>query len=167
MWWMCVRGVAGCVSGGLCALAPCVTVSFLDEAPAPYNPPRTAILLLPSLNPPPIRTHPHSLTHSVKAFVGGPLSNSSTALNVLGRLEHARGDYEAAASLYTRALTLRPNDSALFQNLGGAYASQGEHQMAFASFQRAIDLDPEDRYTYLKLGMMYESLGAWGPVVAW
>lgn len=85
-------------------------------------------------------------------------SVSALLLNVLGRLEHDAQNFKAASDLYTQALTLQPNSSTIFQNLGAAFASQGEHQLAFASFQRAIDLNSNDRYTYFKLGMMYEQL---------
>ncbi|EWM30007.1 tetratricopeptide repeat family protein [Nannochloropsis gaditana] len=85
-------------------------------------------------------------------------SGSALLLNVLGRLEHDAQNFKAASDLYTQALTLQPNSSTIFQNLGAAFASQGEHQLAFASFQRAIDLNANDRYTYFKLGMMYEQL---------
>ena len=85
-------------------------------------------------------------------------STSALVLNILGRLEHDAQNFKVAGDLYTQALTLQPNSSAIFQNLGGAFASQGEHQLAFASFQRAIDLNVNDRYTYFKLGTMYEQL---------
>lgn len=99
----------------------------------------------------PLSLSNHTLTHTQGA-------KSALALNLLGRLKHDARDFAAAGDLYTKALAAAPNDSAVFQNLGGAFASQGEHQLAFASFQRAIDLDPRDRFTYFKLGMMYEQL---------
>merc|ERR1712146_10766 len=84
---------------------------------------------------------------------------SSRIFNILGRLQHAKGEIQKAIDNYTTSLTLFNDNFIVFQHLGSAYAAIGETQMAFASFQRAIDLKPTNYYTYFKLGMLYEEIG--------
>ncbi|KAM3568190.1 hypothetical protein VYU27_009683 [Nannochloropsis oceanica] len=126
-----------------------LALGFQPTTPAPEDP-----SISPILNGDLQQTLPH--LRALSLTPGG--SASALVLNILGRLEHDAQNFKTAADLYTQALTLHPNSSSIFQNLGGAFASQGEHQLAFASFQRAIDLNVNDRYTYFKLGIMYEQL---------
>lgn len=63
--------------------------------------------------------------------------------NTLGRLAHGElNDPGKAITHYTLALTISPNSSATFRNMGAAYHAAGNFQLAFASYQQAIQLEP-------------------------
>jgi tetratricopeptide (TPR) repeat protein len=65
--------------------------------------------------------------------------------NILGRLSHETGEFDAAIGYYTSALmdSSGAKSASIFRNLGSAYHAKDNTQMAFASYQQAIQLDPE------------------------
>ncbi len=65
-----------------------------------------------------------------------------------GLTQMAKGEYQAAAAYFERALPFTPNYSALQINLGIAYAGLGRHPEAEVHFQRAIALAPQRATAY-------------------
>jgi tetratricopeptide (TPR) repeat protein len=67
----------------------------------------------------------------------------------------ARGDFEAAAKYYRRAVSLQPEGAELRTNLGLMYYQTGKDQQAIASFLQAIHLKPSLYVPNLFLGLDY------------
>lgn len=70
----------------------------------------------------------------------------------------ARGDFEAAAEFYRKAVILQPQIAELRTNLGLMYYQTGHHQQAIASFLQAIRLQPNLFVPNLFLGLDYVKL---------
>jgi tetratricopeptide (TPR) repeat protein len=66
-----------------------------------------------------------------------------------------RGDFEAAASYYRRAVSLRPEIAELQANLGLMYYQTGKDETAIAAFQKALRLKPDLFVPNLFLGLDY------------
>jgi serine/threonine protein kinase/Flp pilus assembly protein TadD len=69
-----------------------------------------------------------------------------------GPLAQKRGrksNWARAASLYSRAIDLKPNDPALHSARGQAYDWSGARKQALADFDRAIELQPDDPRMYV------------------
>jgi tetratricopeptide (TPR) repeat protein len=67
----------------------------------------------------------------------------------------ARGDFEAAAEFYRKAVGVRPEIAELQANLGLMYYQTGKDQKAIGAFQRAIRLKPRLFVPNLFLGLEY------------
>jgi tetratricopeptide (TPR) repeat protein len=67
----------------------------------------------------------------------------------------ARGDFEAAADFYRKAVGLQPKIAELRANLGLMYYQTGKDQQAIASFLEAIRLKPDLFVPNLFLGLDY------------
>jgi serine/threonine protein kinase/Flp pilus assembly protein TadD len=68
-----------------------------------------------------------------------------------GPLAQRRGrksNWARAASLYSRAIDLKPDDPALHIERGQAYEWSGARKQALADFARAIELEPDDPRPY-------------------
>jgi tetratricopeptide (TPR) repeat protein len=70
----------------------------------------------------------------------------------------ARGDFEAAADSYRKAVALQPEFAELRTNLGLMYYQTGKDQQALASFLQAIRLKPNLFVPNLFLGLDYVKL---------
>jgi tetratricopeptide (TPR) repeat protein len=75
----------------------------------------------------------------------------------LVQLRPARLD--EAVRFYTAALALRPNNPAVYVNLGVALHRQGKLDEAVASFRKAIALQPDFAQAYTNLGAALRDLG--------
>ncbi len=67
----------------------------------------------------------------------------------------AKGDFEAAADFYRKAVSLQPKIAELRANLGLMYYQTGKDQQAIASFLQAIRLKPDLFVPNLFLGLGY------------
>ncbi|MBX3737840.1 MAG: tetratricopeptide repeat protein [Candidatus Didemnitutus sp.] len=65
------------------------------------------------------------------------------ALNNLGNVRQARGDFAAAQALFARALAARPRDATTLSNLGNALLAQGHADEAIARFEAALQARPD------------------------
>ena len=68
------------------------------------------------------------------------------------------GNHQEAIRAYQTAITLHPDVSALYHNLGGLYMQTGELKEAIAAFQRLIQLDDTDAEAYFHLGWLHARL---------
>ena len=81
--------------------------------------------------------------------------SESESLLASAQQAQARGDFEAAADYYRKAVTLQPEDAELRTNLGLMYYQTGKDQQAIASFLHAIHLKPNLFVPNLFLGLDY------------
>lgn len=64
------------------------------------------------------------------------------AINNLGAVDFAEGNYKKAIRLYERALKLMPHSAVIAANLGTAYFARGKFRQGYAAYQTAFRLDP-------------------------
>lgn len=98
-----------------------------------------------------------------------PLTESNDLLtrqwNDEGLALYTKGEYEAAADRFGKALDRSPGNSVLRENLAYAKGSRGwqliesgRYQDALASFREALDLSMEDAAFYMGMGLIYYRL---------
>lgn len=83
----------------------------------------------------------------------------SVALAQRAAREHDDGEYDRAADLYRRSLTLNPNFSAGWNNLGITLMAQSNYVDAVEAFRRAAQIEPTDPRPYENAGLAYLELG--------
>jgi predicted O-linked N-acetylglucosamine transferase (SPINDLY family) len=71
----------------------------------------------------------------------------------LARTLHAAGYKEESVQCYRSALTLRPNDAALYNQLGIALHDSGDSEAAITAYRRAIELEPELAQAHSNIGV--------------
>jgi Flp pilus assembly protein TadD len=67
-----------------------------------------------------------------------------------------------AADLYQRYLKLRPDDFAIWVQLGHALKESGRRGEAMVAYRRALALDAQDADLLLNIGHLYNLVGDWG-----
>jgi superkiller protein 3 len=87
----------------------------------------------------------------VRAFVGRH-PGQPAALNTLGTVLDATGDYPAAEAAYRQGLAVQPLAAYLYNNLGLNLAEQGRTAEAVPVFRRALELDPHSEVVRNNLG---------------
>lgn len=70
-----------------------------------------------------------------------------------------QGNYQAAAGLYSRAVTLREDLGGAWNNYGVCLLKLGEKKVAADAFRKAADLLPSDPTPYENLGHVYWEAG--------
>ncbi|MDY7009082.1 MAG: tetratricopeptide repeat protein, partial [Cyanobacteriota bacterium] len=81
------------------------------------------------------------------------------ALHLLAVLEHLAGRNEVAIQLLNQVITLRPNSSQAYSNLGNILRDEGRIEEAIEYYQKAISLEPNDSSNYSKLGNILKNEG--------
>jgi tetratricopeptide (TPR) repeat protein len=69
------------------------------------------------------------------------------------------GDWQGAATAFTRAVELRPNFYPANFNLGVAYGNLINDELAYKSFRKAVDLHGDDPLAHYYLGLAAAMLG--------
>ncbi|MGH9406933.1 MAG: tetratricopeptide repeat protein [Terriglobia bacterium] len=64
------------------------------------------------------------------------------AINNLGTIYYAEGNYKRAEKLYRRALKLMPHSATFYNNLGAAYFAQGNARKGAKAYQAAFAINP-------------------------
>ena len=84
----------------------------------------------------------------------------------MGRIHDARSEWTEAEAAYKRAITLRPDDATLHNNLGFSLVAAGDLDRAESSLGRALALDPalETAATNLRLTLALQ--GRYQPAIA-
>jgi Flp pilus assembly protein TadD len=70
-----------------------------------------------------------------------------------------QGDLENAITAFCTAITLNPNYSPAYNNLGLVFKNTNRPHEAESCFCRAIELNPNDSYAYNNLGLVLMGLG--------
>ncbi|MET0465124.1 MAG: tetratricopeptide repeat protein [Chitinophagaceae bacterium] len=101
---------------------------------------------------------------AVKAFMRGASANPKLfmAQYGLGLSYEALGQYEKAASAYSVAVTLTPENSidlyTAYYNLGNSYAAAGKHLQAIDAYQRLLAAEPNLAQPHYNLGLSLAAL---------
>jgi tetratricopeptide (TPR) repeat protein len=70
--------------------------------------------------------------------------------------------YEAAISVFSKAIQLDPNYAAAYKDRGNAYFQQGYSDKAIGDYNEAIRIDPNYAYAYNNRGSAYAAQGQFG-----
>jgi tetratricopeptide (TPR) repeat protein len=70
--------------------------------------------------------------------------NRSIVLSRLGEAYESMGKWQEAADTYQKAITLKPDVAANYNNLGNDLAKSGKVDEARAAYQKYVDLNPTD-----------------------
>jgi len=81
------------------------------------------------------------------------------ALQALGNVAHAQGNYALAEASFEEVLQHQPNNAVYWYNLGNAQRELGLSQKALSSFKQSIKLDPNDADAHNNLGNVQRELG--------
>lgn len=65
------------------------------------------------------------------------------ALNLLGTLQHQKGDHAAAVDFLAKAIEIAPNNPDFYSNQGAAYSSLEDYEKAEACFRKALSFQPD------------------------
>jgi Flp pilus assembly protein TadD len=76
----------------------------------------------------------------------------------LGNAYFGRKKYAAAIEQYNKAVSLSPNDSAIFYNLGAAYANSDMYEQAAVQYENAIAIAPKAADTHNGLAFVLYKL---------
>jgi tetratricopeptide (TPR) repeat protein len=85
--------------------------------------------------------------------------DDTETLLLLGTLKENAGDYDGAVELFTRLVSLRPDDPVSHFNLGVALGKKGMIRQAINELTKSIELNPRYREAYLKRGIAFEFQG--------
>ena len=73
-------------------------------------------------------------------------------LHLLAVLEHLAGRNEVAIHLLNQVITLYPNSSQAYSNLGNILENEGRLEEAITHYQKVISLEPSNSSNYSNLG---------------
>ncbi len=72
----------------------------------------------------------------------------------------AKGQYDRAIALFSKALEINPRYAEAYNNRGIAYAKgKGQYEKALSDFLKAIEINPVNADIYDNRGITYERLG--------
>lgn len=92
--------------------------------------------------------------------------NAYHAYWLLGNAYRNDGQIERAVEAYDRAIRLRPDDPAIYENRGSCAFVLGRHEAALRDFDRAIALAPEDATSWYNRGTVYLKLKDYDRAIA-
>ena len=90
-------------------------------------------------------------------------STEPSLARIEGFVRQQRGELEAAADAYRRAIAAEPADLASLNNLGNVLMEQRQWDEAIAAFEQAITLAPADIQIYLNLAELLRLADRGGP----
>jgi DNA-binding beta-propeller fold protein YncE len=85
--------------------------------------------------------------------------NNVHALLQLGIVYAKAGEFDESFNLFTKALTLSPEDSSLHNSLGNVHYLKGQDADAERAYLKASELDPNDPLLLVNLARAYQSMG--------
>ena len=69
------------------------------------------------------------------------------------------GDFPAAIDSYQKAVSINPNYSEAYQNIGVSHQEMGECEVAIINYKRALQIKPDDVEVYCNMGSAYQDKG--------
>ena len=66
-----------------------------------------------------------------------------------------KGDHKKAIEYYEKALSISPNDSDIYQNMGYAYLRMKDYENSIKYLKKAIELNPKGKYSKEQLQQAY------------
>ena len=79
--------------------------------------------------------------------------------NIFGASSSKIGMLDVAIDAYKKAILLKPQYTAAYNNMGMALKDQGKFNEAIVSYQKAILLNPNDGDTYFNMGIALKDQG--------
>jgi len=101
----------------------------------------------------------------VPSLVGCGVSPAEHAYNQ-GLIAIDKKDFDLAATWFTEAIRLKPDDAKAYGGLGFAHAHNGDHDKAIADYTEAIRLKPDYVEAYDARGSSYGSKGDFAKAIA-
>ena len=92
--------------------------------------------------------------------VASAAGSSRNAQHLLSAADQARDDrrWTEAVELYEQYLVARPNDPAIWVQLGHAFKESGDLDEAEGAYKKSLELAPEMADTQLQLGHLYKTM---------
>ncbi|MCL1466759.1 tetratricopeptide repeat protein [Argonema galeatum] len=94
------------------------------------------------------------------------LSNRGDLLFELGRVFAAGEEYEEAIASFDRALAIKPDDDAAWNNRGFALYNLGRYEEAIASYDRSLAIKPDNDGAWNYRGIALGNLGRYEEAIA-
>ncbi len=91
--------------------------------------------------------------------IGNQAYKQSLCFFYSGWASYEMEDYQSSIDYYTKAIELRPNDSAGYNNRGICYAAVSLYKFAINDYDKAIDLSPKSGLYYSNKANALKSLG--------
>jgi tetratricopeptide (TPR) repeat protein len=82
-------------------------------------------------------------------------ANKELKLIQLGVEHRINGEYESAIKVYNSVITMNPNNSVAWHNLGNIYSDTNQSESAIRCYQKAIEIDPTVSLYWKNLGNLY------------
>jgi len=102
------------------------------------------------------------LTKVIKSRKGNLTKDDLNLFNKRGIALRGQGKWQDAIDNYSQALTISPEDSGLFYNMGMAYYDGRKHREAANCFEKALKFDPDfykqSEVAAINLGTVYSDL---------
>ena len=105
--------------------------------------------------PPPTRAP----QQDIRVIVDPTVLRPGDSLFLRAYTEHTRGNLDAAADLYERALTQPPVSPELYNDYGALLATRGKHTAAIAMYNLGIARNDKDARLWANLGDSYRATG--------
>jgi Tfp pilus assembly protein PilF len=122
-----------------------------SPAPSPSAPRETAATALPQPRP--------AQQQDLRVTIDPTVLRSGDSLFIRAYTEHTRGNLDAAADLYERALTKPPVSPELYNDYGALLATRGKHAAAIAMYNLGIAANDKDGRLWANLGDSYRAVG--------
>ncbi len=84
----------------------------------------------------------------IRARQSGDSERIAAAVNNVGTVAHAKGEYARAIGAFSEAIRLDPRDAIAYYNRGNTYWTKGDYVRAIADYDEAIRLDPKAAEAY-------------------
>jgi tetratricopeptide (TPR) repeat protein len=79
----------------------------------------------------------------------------------LGGAEFQKGNYDAAISIFTTGIELKPDNAYIYNDRGLSYLQAGDKDKAISDFTKAIELKPDFAEAYYNRGLAYFGSYKW------
>ncbi|MGB6237443.1 MAG: tetratricopeptide repeat protein [Bradyrhizobium sp.] len=109
------------------------------------------------------KQYDHALEWMVRAIAQEPKPDY---LAGLGTILSRQGRHEEALKAIDKAVQLKPDDAALWKQLGDALLELRRHDHALLSFQHVLKLDPRDQDAVYKCGVLLHDTGRFEEAIA-
>lgn len=110
-------------------------------------------------SPPPAVAPPAEKTAAVRVIVEPNTMRPGDSLFARAFAEHSRGNLDAAADLYEKAIARPPVSPEVYNDYGALLAGRGKHTAAIAMYNLGISANDRDPRLWTNLGDSYRALG--------
>jgi len=98
----------------------------------------------------PLRIHPRIQLMDRNGLISAIYNNRGIVLD-------NTGEYDAAITIYNRAIEIASGFANIYNNRGNAYAGKGEYNRAIVDYNKALEINPGNVDTYFNRGITYQN----------